>query len=256
MNWGAIVASFLASGVEFVEAFTIVLAVGIARDWRSSLLGAAGAVVALAVIVAALGSALTLIPLAVLQALIGVLLLLFGLKWLRKAMLRSAGLKALHNERETFAKEVEGLRQEPRTRGRLDAVAVGTSFNGVLLEGLEVAFIVIGFGVTSSALVQAVIGAAAACLVVVGVGFALRAPLQQVPENLMKWVVGIMLTSFGTFWAGEGFGIAWWKGDVSLPIVIAVFLVVSLVGVQVLKQMRNNRRRTVQTEQTTVGSIS
>jgi len=256
MNWGAIVASFLASGVEFVEAFTIVLAVGVARDWRSSLTGAAAAVVALAVIIAALGSALTLIPLAVLQAVIGVLLLLFGLKWLRKAMLRSSGLKALHNESEAFARELEELRQEPKVHGRLDVVAVGTSFNGVLLEGLEVAFIVIGFGVTSSALIQAAIGAVIAGLVVTGVGFALRAPLQQVPENFMKWVVGIMLTSFGTFWAGEGFGVTWWRGDLSLPIVIAVFLVISLVGVWLLKQAPRRQRPSMQPERpSTVGSV-
>jgi uncharacterized membrane protein len=248
MNWGAIVASFLASAVEFVEAFTIVLAVGIARGWRSSLIGAAGAIVALAAIIAALGSALMLIPLAVLQAVIGSYLLLFGLKWLRKAMLRSSGFKTLHNENEVFAKELAELSQEPRLRGRLDAVAVGTSFNGVLLEGLEVAFIVIGFGVTASALVQAAIGAMAAGLAVAAVGFALRAPLQQVPENLMKWIVGIMLTSFGTFWAGEGLGVTWWRGDLSLPIVIAIFIVASLAGVQVLKQVRGSKRYRVQPE--------
>ena len=243
--WAAILASFLASAVEYVEAFTIVLAVGIVNGWRSAFTGAIAATIALAVVIAGLGAALTQVPLNVIQAIIGVLLLLFGLKWIRKAMLRYSGFKSLHDEGQIFEKEVAELRQHKQeARQGLDWFGVSTSFSGVFLEGMEVAFIVLGFGLGNGAsqqLVPAALGALGAAVVVIVVGVALRAPLQRIPENTMKYVVGIMLTSFGTFWAGEGLKVSWWHGDLSLPFVIAGFVVISLLGILWLKRIEAGR---------------
>jgi uncharacterized membrane protein len=233
--WAVLVAAFLASTVEFVEAFTIVLVVGVTINWRSSLTGALAATGALAVLVAIFGVALvTVIPIDALRILIGVLLVLFGLKWLKKAILRYSGRKALHDEEAIYEEQVAAMRARgEQPHASLDPFGVVTSFKSVLLEGLEVAFIVITFGSQAATsargqgLLVATLGAAGALLLVVGAGALVRAPLQRVPENLLKFVVGIMLTSFGTFWGGEGLGIAWAGEDLFLPVLIAFYLAVS-----------------------------
>jgi uncharacterized membrane protein len=225
----------LASGVEFVEALTIVLAVGVSKSWRDALEGTAGAVVALAAMVAIVGiGLLQLVPLDVLRTVIGALLLIFGLKWLRKAILRYAGLKALHDEEKAFQEEVARVRANTAGRGR-DWFAVSTAFNGVFLEGLEVIFIVIGMGAAGKAMGAATAGALVAGFVVVLAGLALHRPLKAVPENTMKFVVGIMLTSFGTLWLGEGLGVRWWHADFFIPILIVGYLIVSGLLISWLK---------------------
>jgi Ca2+/H+ antiporter, TMEM165/GDT1 family len=219
-----VLSSFLAAGVEWVEALTIVLAVGLFRGWRNALLGMALAFAALLVLVAVLGTAVGgAVSLPLVRTLVGVFLLLFGLKWLHKAILRSSGLKALHDEEAAFAETREQLERQ----GALHWVGVGTSFNGVFLEGLEVVFIVIALGGLNS-VPAATTGALAALAVVATTGVALRRPLTRVPENATKYVVGIMLTSFGTFFAGEGIGVAWWRSDLSLLPLIAVYGLASL----------------------------
>jgi len=226
-----VLSSFLAAGVEWVEALTIVLAVGLFRGWRNALLGMALAFVALLALVAVLGTAVGgAISLPIVRTLVGVFLLLFGLKWLHKAILRSSGLKALHDEEAAFAE----TRAELERRGGLHWVGVGTSFNGVFLEGLEVVFIVIALGGLNS-VPAATVGAIAALAVVGASGVVLRRPLTRVPENAMKYTVGIMLTSFGTFFAGEGIGVTWWRDDLSLLPIIAVYGLASLALVWALR---------------------
>jgi len=227
-GWLLASTSFLASAVEAVEALTIVLAVGMTRSWRSALAGTAWALVTLAAIVIIFGPAIVrYVPFAALEIVIGLLLLLFGLAWLRKAILRYSGRKALHDEAAIYAREVRALRGAPVT-GTSDRLGFVTAYNAVLLEGLEVAVIVLTFGASSAAALRfAGLGAALAVLVVGGAGVALRRPLRRVPENLLKFIVGIMLTSFGTFWSGEGLGIAWWHGDWSLPLIVAAYVVVA-----------------------------
>ncbi len=228
-QWAVLVAAFLASAVEFVEAFTIVLVVGITINWRSAFAGTAAAALALAALVGVFGTALVrYVPLEALRFAVGVLLVLFGLKWLKKAILRFAGLKAMHDEEAIYEEQLA----EMRARGehhqqRFDPFGVVTSFKSVLLEGLEVAFIVITFGSAANSIGSAIWGALAAGVLVVLVGALARAPLQRVPENMLKFVVGIMLTSFGTFWGGEGIGIAWWREDLFLPILVVFYLVVT-----------------------------
>jgi len=228
-QWVALSAAFLASAVEFVEAFTIVLVVGVAVNWRSALAGALGAVAALAVIVGVFGTALVrFVPIEALRVVVGVLLVLFGLKWIKKAILRYAGLKAMHDEEATYEEEMALLRAAGEQHSaRFDPFGVATSFKSVLLEGLEVAFIVITVGTQSNNIGAAAVGAAAAGVLVVGVGALVRAPLQRVPENLLKFVVGVMLTSFGTFWGGEGVGITWPLGDLFLVVLVAFYLAVA-----------------------------
>ncbi|HEX6512341.1 MAG TPA: hypothetical protein VF157_08585 [Chloroflexota bacterium] len=233
-------ASFLASSVEFVEAFTIILAVGLTRSWRSSLFGAAAAVVVLAAIVVALGAALTQIPKEALQLLIGALVLVFGIKWMRKAILRYAHIKGMHDEGEIFQEETEHLQHMQRASG-FDWGGFTVSFQGTLLEGLEVAFIVITFGLDSGNKTLPVIGAAAAFVMVALVGFAVRKPLEQVPENTLKFVVGVMLTTFGTFWAGEGLGVDWPGADLVILVLLALFLAFSWVAVRMLTSARESR---------------
>ena len=232
-----VAATFVAAGVEWVEALTIVLAVGTTRGWRSALAGAAGALAVLVVLVAVLGAAVTTrLPLEAARTAIGLLLLLFGLKWLYKAILRSGGLKALHDEARAFAatRERLGGGDVAVRAGALDRAGLATSFTGVFLEGLEVVFIVAALGGTNGTL-GAAAGAVAALLVVVALGAALRSPLTRIPENALKFAVGIMLTSFGTFFVGEGVGIAWWRDDLSLLPLIAVYLVAALVCVALLR---------------------
>ena len=237
-----VLSAFLASAVEMVEALTIVLASGIARGWRSSLIGMAAAVLALAVIVAALGPALTVIPLNALRLVVGGLLLTFGLQWLRKAILRASGFKALHDEDAIFAKELEEARTAERLeRGGVDWYGFTLSFKGVLLEGLEVAFIVITFGSTQGSIPLAALGAAAALVLVAGVGVAVRAPLARVPENTLKFAVGVMLTTFGIFWSTEGAGGSWPGSDAALFGVLAFVIALSALLVAVLRRRKRER---------------
>ena len=235
-NWGliwpAMTAAFLASLVEAVEALTIVLAVATVRGWRPAGLGALAGLLVLALIVVALGPLLDHVPLHLLQFVIGVLLLLFGMRWLRKAILRAAGVIPLHDEATAFAKETAELREQARrNEARLNSLAAITTFKAVLLEGLEVVFIVIALGAGRGLLVPASVGAAAACLAVAGVGLALHRPLARVPENTLKFAVGVMLSAFGVFWTGEGFGVAWPGGDFAIVGFAAMFLAVSSAAI-------------------------
>src|SRR5882724_7614630 len=206
----AVLAAFLSSLVEAVEALTIVLSVATVRGWRPAGLGALAGLASLALIVLALGPFLDRVPLHALQLVIGILLLLFGMRWLRKAILRAAGLIPLHDEASAFATETAELREQARRNdARLHWIAAFTTFKAVLLEGLEVVFIVIALGAGRGMLVPASVGAAAACLAVAGIGLVVHRPLARVPENTLKFAVGVMLSAFGVFWTGEGFGVAW-----------------------------------------------
>src|SRR5579864_5657310 len=231
------VATFLAAAVEWVEALTIVLAVGMFRGWRSAIVGTVAAFIALVVLTVGFGVAISShVDLAIVRTLVGVFLLLFGLKWLHKAILRSSGLKALHDEAKAFEETRQMLVSTGGNRSlALDSVGVTTALSGVFLEGLEVVFIVIALGGLQN-VSAAAIGAAASLVVVVGAGVVFRAPLTQVPENAMKYVVGIMLTSFGTFFAGEGIGVQWWGNDLSLLPLIAGFAAVSVLFVWLLRR--------------------
>jgi uncharacterized membrane protein len=254
MQWVVATASFLASAVEFVEAFTIVLVVGVTVNWRSALLGALAATATLALLVATLGVALVQwVPLDILRTVIGTLLLLFGLKWLKNAILRYAGLKARRDEEAIY----EEKQAELRARGAVDASSSRfnlfgflLSYKSVLLEGLEVAFIVITFGLSavtstvsrSSGIASAAFGALLAGLLVILVGALVRAPLANVPENTLKFVVGIMLTTFGTFWLGEGFSVNWPLSDVFLLILAAIYLVASFLLITWLKRVKKQQQ--------------
>ena len=230
--WPAMTAAFLASLVEAVEALTIVLAVATVRGWRPAGLGALAGLLVLALTVVALGPLLDHVPLHLLQFVIGVLLLLFGVRWLRKAILRAAGVIPLHDEALTFAAETEELREQARrNEARLDWLAAITTFKAVLLEGLEVVFIVIAVGAGHGMLVPASAGAIAACLGVAVVGLAVHRPLARVPENTLKFAVGVMLSAFGVFWTGEGLGVAWPGGDLAIVAFAAMFLAVSSAAI-------------------------
>jgi uncharacterized membrane protein len=220
--------------VEAVEALTIVLAVGTTRSWSSALAGVGAAVLALAVIVAALGPALTSLPIGVLRVAVGGLLLIFGLQWLRKAILRSAGLKAKHDEERIYAEETEAARNAGDERAGFDGYAFAISFKGVLLEGLEVAFIVLTFGANQHRVPLAAAAAAIAILIVVVAGVAARAPLARVPENTMKFAVGVMLSSFGMFWSAEGAGATWPGGDAALLAIVPGVLIAGLLMARIL----------------------
>jgi uncharacterized membrane protein len=234
-----VLASFLASAVEMVEALTIVLAAGVTRGWRSSLIGVGVALVALAFITALLGPALTLIPIDALRLVVGALLLIFGLQWLRKAILRASGYKALHDEAAAFEHEVAAAKsQGTMVRAGLDWYAFTLCFKGVLLEGLEVAFIVVTFGAAAHQVGLAAIGAAAALVIVVGVGVAVHQPLSRVPENTLKFAVGLMLSTFGTFWSVEGTGAQWPGSDAAIIAILAVYTVVSFIYVRLLRSQR------------------
>ncbi len=231
-------AAFAASAVEMVEALTIVLAVGLTRGWRSPLIGTAAAFVALAGIVGALGPALTLVPIGMLRLAVGGLLLVFGLQWLRKAILRASGFKALHDEDEIFARERETARLAGTEKhAGLDWFAFTLSFKGVFLEGLEVAFIVVSFGSTKGGVPVAAAAAGVALVLVAITGAVVRGPLSRVPENALKFAVGTMLTTFGTFWGAEGAGVSWPGSDAALLGVLAFVAVVSLVLVHVLRRV-------------------
>jgi uncharacterized membrane protein len=220
---------FVACAVEAIEALTIVLAAGITREWKSTFQGMAVALVVLAAITAVVGPAIAYLPLTPLRLVIGALLAIFGLQWLRKAVLRATGYKGLHDEASAYLREVTAAETAPREskRGVSDWYAFTLAFKGVLLEGLEVVFIVITFGANQKNIGAAVIGAAAAIVVITVTGIAVRAPLTKVPENWMKFAVGIMLTSFGTFWGAEGAGVAWPGNDAALLVLVPVVALVS-----------------------------
>lgn len=228
-------AVFLACIVEAVEALTIVLAVGVTRGWRAPMYGTGVALLILAGVVAGLGPALKLIPLHLIQLLVGGLLLVFGLQWLRKAILRAVGAKAKHDEAAIFAEEVERA-STVGSAGTFDAYSFRIAFMGVLLEGLEVAFIVLTFGTTQGNIPLAAIAAAAAVVVVVSVGLAVRAPLSRVPENSLKFAVGLLLTTFGTFWGAEGAGAHWPGSDGAILVILGVVSLLSFGLVWYLRQ--------------------
>src|SRR5579875_3856006 len=257
-QFGLALSVFLACAVEAVEALTIVLAVGVTRDWRSALTGVGAALVVLAAVSAGLGPALTALPLGVLRVVVGGLLLVFGLQWLRKAVLRAAGLRALHDETAAFARERAAAEAAgPGRRAaagpaagaghlttdmpasgarRIDGYAFTIAFKGTLLEGLEVVFIVLTFGANQHDVGLAAVAAGIAVLVVVAAGVAVRAPLARVPENPMKFAVGVMLVSFGMFWGGEGAGAHWPGGDAALLALIPGTLLLALACVVALRR--------------------
>ena len=220
---------FIACVVEAVEALTIVLAAGLTREWKSTFQGMGAALVVLAVITAIVGPAISFLPLTALRLVVGALLAIFGLQWLRKAVLRATGFKALHDEASAYLKQVaaaESAATESK-RGVRDWYSFTLAFKGVLLEGLEVVFIVITFGDNQKNIGGAVIGAAAAIVVVTIAGVALKSPLTKVPENWMKFAVGVMLTSFGTFWGAEGAGVSWPGNDAALLVLVPVVALVA-----------------------------
>jgi Ca2+/H+ antiporter, TMEM165/GDT1 family len=244
LNSGAIVlivAVFLASAVEMVEALTIVIAAGVSRGWRSAFEGVAAAVAVLAVLVGALGPLLVhLVPLNSLRVVIGAILLVFGLQWLRKAVLRATGYKAKHDEDAIFAKQVHELSADAPSdpgRGR-DSVGFAVAFKGVFLEGLEVVIIVLTLGTTDHNLGLAALAAGAAALIVTLVGVVVARQLAGVPENAMKMGVGLMLISFGSFWSGEGLGVHWPGRDLAIPVLVGVYAVVTFVVVRVLSAQK------------------
>lgn len=232
-------ATFLASAVEMVEALTIVLAAGVTRGWRAALFGVAAALAALVALIVLLGPALMRIPIEILQLVVGALLLIFGLQWLRKAILRASGFKALHDEDAIYARTVAAARAaEHEVRAGLDWYGFTLCFKGVLLEGLEVVFIVVTFGAAQNQIGLAAAGALTALLVVLIVGVAIHRPLSRVPENLLKFCVGLLLTTFGTFWGAEGVGVAWPGGDIALLGLLALYTTAALVFVWALRRRR------------------
>ena len=243
-------AVFVASFVEFVEAFTIVLAMGVTRGWRSAIAGTVAALVALTAFTAVLGVAITTwLSESLLQLVIGTLLLIFGLQWLRKACLRASGHKALHDEQQEFADQTRAARAADRTTyAGIDLFGFMVSFKGMFLEGVEVVFIVVTFGLSADALGMAIAGAVVAAIVVVALGVALRKPLSRIPENTLKYGVGVMLASFGTFWALEGVGYfreggesLRWPGDrVALIVLVAGWFAVTRVVIAVLRRDRTS----------------
>lgn len=249
LAFATLASTFIASAVEFVEAVTIVLAVGVTRQWRSTLVGAGAAVVALALLVAVFGSAIALlVPIDVLRLVVGGFLVIYGLQWLTKAILRAGGARAKHDEAAIYAHEIETLRAEPPVSASgMDWVSFTVAFKGVLLEGLEVAFIVVTFGASAGMLAPAAAGAAAAAAIVLAVAALVHRPLAMVPENGLKFAVGLMLVSFGTFWAGEGVGIDWPGEDLVILVLLAGYLGLSLLGIVAVRvrldSARSRRRR-------------
>jgi uncharacterized membrane protein len=246
--WSTIASAFLASSVEAVEALTVVLAVGVTRGWRSALLGTVAAFGLLAVLVAIFGSALGSVPIALLQLAVGTLLLLFGIRWLRKAMLRSAGVIDLRDEASAYQKEILALGANSahlpwNSPTQWDAVGIVAAFKAVTLEGVEVIVIVIGLGAVRGLLVEASLGALAACLLVAGAGAALRQPLARVPENTLKLTVGILMSAFGLFWFGEGAGLQWPFGDAAILGLMTILAVASWLGIRVATQFGESGKR-------------
>lgn len=234
----SIAAAFLASLVEFVEALTVVLAVGTVRGWRPALTGTGLGLGVLALLVVALGPALAYIPIEIVRLVVGVLLLLFGLRWLRKAILRAGGVIPLHDEEAAFHAETSVLRQGGRLGRGWDLIGIATAFKTVVLEGLEVVFIVIAVGAAGGLLIPASLGAAAALVLVVMLGVLLHRPLARIPENALKFAVGVLLAAFGSFWTGEGIGIEWPGGDWAILGLVAGFLAVALASVATCRARR------------------
>ena len=239
-----VLSAFLASLVEFVEAVTIVLAVGVTRQWRSALLGTAAAVVLLLGLVAVFGAAIaTLVPIDMLRLVVGGFLVIYGLQWLTKAILRAGGAKAKHDESAIYADEIAAMETEPPVPARgMDWLSFTVAFKGVLLEGLEVAFIVVTFGASAGILGPATVGAAIAGVLVLGAAVVVHRPLARVPENGLKFAVGVMLVSFGTFWAGEGVGIEWPAADAAILAMLAANLFLALFAVRVVATRVASRR--------------
>ncbi|TDF98100.1 COG4280 domain-containing protein [Paenibacillus piri] len=245
MNFYVISASFLGTAVEFVEALTIVLAVGVTKGWKSSLSGMALAVLLLTALVAVFGVPLmSFVHVSAFQLVIGVLMMLFGMLWLRKAILRYSGLKALHLENEAYEEELRRQRQDRSAgRGQMDWFGFTTTFNIVLLEGIEAIFIVLTLGLAANAMGSAVLGSVIGVVIVIIAGIILRKPLAMIPENTMKFVVGLMLSGFGVFWVGEGVGVDWWKEDASILLLIAALLIVSFGCVGVLRHLQKRKEK-------------
>jgi uncharacterized membrane protein len=249
---GLVVSTFFASAVEFVEALTIVLAIGTTRGWRSTLIGVAAAVAALTAITAVAGYAvLQWFPETLLQLVVGGLLLIFGLQWLRKAILRAAGLKAVHDEDAAFREEREAaLSAGEERRAGLDWFAFVVAFKGVFLEGMEIVFIVITFGLNADRMDLAVLGAVIGGVIVLVAGIALHRPLSRVPENAIKFVVGLLLTTFGTFWLVEGLGVFavdgdsldWPGGDAAIPVLLATWTLLAVCAVRVVTRVASAQR--------------
>lgn len=246
-TWGLLVATFAACFVEMVEATTIVLAMGLTRSWRSTMAGVGAAVVALAAVTSVAGYAITTwLPESALQLVIGGLLLIFGLQWLRKAILRASGRKAVHDEDEIYREQVAAGRAEAMPASGLDMFSFVVSFKGVFLEGMEVVFIVITFGVNAHNIPIAVVGAAAAIVIVPVLAAAVRRPLSMIPENLLKYGVGLMLASFGTFWSVAGVGIFrtgersldWPGNDLAILALLVVWFLLSRVFISILRAGR------------------
>lgn len=232
-NLYAALASFLGTGVEFVEALTIILAVGVIRGWRSAVSGAIAAIVVLGALVAIIGTPLVRIIQTPLVALIvGLFMLLFGIRWLRKSILRYSGLKSLHNEAESYQDELERQKKAGEPASGIDRFAFVTTFSATFLEGMEAIFIVITIGLSTSNMTYSIIGAMVATVVLLFVGILLRTPLTKVPENTMKFVVGIMLTSFGAFWVGEGLRVHWAQQDASILYIALSLLILSWILVR------------------------
>jgi uncharacterized membrane protein len=249
-NWAQIGpvggAAFLGSLVECVEALTIVLAVGATRGWRPALTGAAAGFAVLAAAVALLGPMISGIAIGQLQVVVGILLLLFGMRWLRKAILRAAGAIALHDEAAAYAKETERMRSVTTESARAaDLIAAAASFKAVVIEGLEVAFIVIALSTSSALLLPAALGAGAAAVVVALLGVAVHRPLALVPENALKFAVGVLISAFGVFWIGEGFGFAWPGADLSIVAMVGVLLLTALGAVKLLRPKHRQAKERV-----------
>lgn len=243
-TWGLVVATFVACFVEMVEATTIVMAMGFTRSWRSAMAGTGAALGALAVVTACAGYALAnWLPESALQLAIGGLLLIFGLQWLRKAILRSSGRKAVHDEDAIYREEVEAACAAGQSGSGLDMFSFMVSFKGVFLEGMEVVFIVITFGLNAHNVPAASVGAVAAVIIVLGIAIAARRPLAMIPENLLKYGVGLLLASFGTYWAIEGIGIfrpgresiEWPGKDVAILGLLVVWFLLSRIFVSILR---------------------
>ena len=226
--------SFLASLVEFVEALTVVLAVGVTRGWKPALLGSAAGVAVLAALVALFGSELGKLPLALIQIGVGTLIILFGLRWLRKAILRTTGAIALHDEAAAYDKEVKRLSASGAVQLGIDAAGFATAFKIVMIEGIEVVFIVLALGAGDRTLLEpAIVGAFGALIAVVALGLLLHQPLSRIPENSLKFLVGVLLSAFGTFWIGEGLGVQWPAGDIALLFLAGGYLVASVFAIAI-----------------------
>ena len=238
-----ILASFSASAVEFVEALTVILAVGTVRGWRGAVGGGVAALFVLVAAIATLGPALQVVPLAWVRRGVGALMVLFGLRWLRKASLRAAGVIPLHDEAEAFARAAGRLRAVGAVGARFDRAGFAAAFQVTMLEGIEVVFIVLAIGAGGRGLLlSAALGALAALLLVILIGVAVHRPLAQIPENTLKFVVGVLLCAFGTFWFGEGVGVDWAAGDWAIPVLIAGFAIMALTTARLARTISRRAR--------------